>query len=90
MQSKPGNCESPLAGILEFGGGILLAAGLFSPVGSLAIAASMLTAVAKVHWPKVWASEGGFELPLKNLVVVIAVGIAGPGAFSLDNVYVHQ
>jgi putative oxidoreductase len=74
-----------LVGICEFGGGLLFALGLFSPLGSLGIAAAMLTAIAKVHWPKVWATEGGIELPLVDLVVVVAVGVAGPGKFSLDN-----
>ena len=33
-------------------------------------------------------TTGGFELPLMNLVVVIAVALAGgPGAIALDNVY---
>ena len=74
-----------LVGICEFGGGLLFALGLFSPLGSLGIAASMLTAIAKVHWPKVWATEVGIELPLVDLVVVVAVGVVGPGKFSLDN-----
>jgi len=56
-----------IAGICEFGGGLLFALGLFSPLGSLLIAASMVTAIAKVHWPKIWVTEGGIELPLTNL-----------------------
>ena len=47
--------------------------------------ASMLVAIAKVHWPRVWATDNGFELPLEFLAVVLAVGIAGPGAYSLDH-----
>jgi putative oxidoreductase len=81
---RPPDLWAWIAGICEFGGGLLFALGLFSPLGSLLIAASMATAIAKVHWPKIWATEGGIELPLTNLVVVIAVGIAGPGAASLD------
>jgi putative oxidoreductase len=76
-----------IAGICEFGGGLLLALGLFSPLGSLGIGASMVTAIAKVHWPKIWVTEGGLELPLTNLAVVTAVGIAGPGAISLDTMF---
>ncbi len=68
----------------EFFGGLLFALGLFSPLGSLGISASMLMATTKVHWPKVWASNGGFEHPLTNLAVAIAVGLIGPGAFSVD------
>ena len=76
-----------LAGALELVGGVLFALGFFCPLGSLGIAASMMTAIAKIHWPRVWASDGGFELPLKNLAVVVAVGISGPGGFSLDHVF---
>ena len=81
---RPARLWALTLGICEFGGGLLLALGFFSPLGSLGIAASMLTAIAKVHWPKIWASEGGIELALVDLVVVIAVGIAGPGKVSLD------
>jgi hypothetical protein len=35
----------------------------------------------------VWANDGGFELPLKNLAVVVAVAISGPGRFSVDHVF---
>lgn len=84
---RPPRFWAASAGLLEFVGGLLFAAGLFSPLGSLGIGASMITAIAKVHWPKFWVSEGGFELPLTNLAVVIAVGVAGPGAYSLDALY---
>ncbi len=84
---RPAPFWALVVGICEFGGGLLFALGLFSPLGSLAIAASMLTAIAKVHWPKIWVTEGGIELPLIDLVVVIAVGVAGPGAISLDSMF---
>jgi putative oxidoreductase len=88
MGFRPAVLWAFLAGVLELGGGLLFAIGLFSPLGALMIAASMLTAIAKVHWPKVWATTGGFELPLINLAVVIAVSLAGgPGAIALDAVY---
>jgi putative oxidoreductase len=88
MGFRPALAWAVLAGVLEFSGGLLFALGLFSPLGSLMIAASMLTAMAKVHWPRLWAASGGFELPLVNLAVVIAVGLAGgPGALALDRVY---
>ncbi len=81
---RPARFWALTVGVCEFGGGLLLALGFFSPLGSLGIAASMMTAISKVHWPKIWASEGGIELALVDLVVVIAVGIAGPGKVSLD------
>lgn len=84
---RPARLWAWLVGLGEFGGGVLLTLGLFNPLGSLGIASSMLVAIAKVHWPKVWAFEGGFELPLTYLAVVTAVGLAGPGAISLDAVF---
>lgn len=81
---RPGRFWALLAGGCEFFGGLLLALGLFSPAGPLLITAAMLTAIFKVHWPKLWVTQGGFELPLTNVAVAAAVGMAGPGAYSLD------
>lgn len=81
---RPARFWALTVGICEFGGGLLFALGFFSPLGSLGIAASMLTAIAKVHWPKIWVTEGGIELPLVDLAVVVAVGVAGPGKVSVD------
>jgi len=86
MRFRPARLWAWLAGITEFGGGVLFAMGWLSPLGSIGMASSMLTAIARVHWPKVWATERGFELPLTYLVVALAVGISGPGAYSLDAV----
>jgi len=81
---RPGTFWATVAGLVEFFGGLLFALGLLGPVGSLAILASMLTAIVKVHWPKVWVAEGGLEYPLVNGAVAFVVGLLGPGAYSLD------
>lgn len=81
---RPARFWAVLGSLAEFGGGMLLALGLFTPLGSLGIAASMLTAIAKAHWPKIWVTENGMELPLTNVAAAAAVGIAGPGVYSLD------
>jgi putative oxidoreductase len=65
-------------------GGLLFLLGFLSPLGSIAIAAAMLTAIMGFHWPKFWAHEGGYEYPLAMLTAAVAVGIAGPGAYALD------
>src|SRR2546425_498069 len=84
MGFRPPVLWSWLGALAEFGGGVLLTLGLFSPLGSIAIASSMLTAIARAHWPKVWSTENGFELPLTYLVVALTVAATGPGAYSLD------
>lgn len=84
MGYRPPKLWAWLAGLGEFGGGLLLALGMFNPLGSLGVTAVMLTAIAKVHWPKVWNPENGLELPFTYMVVAIVVGVVGPGGYSLD------
>lgn len=68
-------------------GGLLLLLGFLSPLGSIAIASSMLTAIVAFHWPKFWAAEGGYEHALSMLTAAVVVGLTGPGAYSLDAAY---
>ena len=83
---RPAGIWTALAVLTEVGEGVLFALGLWSPLGALGVAASMLTAI-KLHWPKVWVTQGGFEYALVNLAVAAAVGFVGPGRFSLDGMY---
>lgn len=76
-----------MAGLTEFGGGVLLALGLLSPLGSLGVISAMLIAIFKVHWTKgFWNTKGGIEFPLVNLTAALALGLLGPGAWSFDAV----
>ena len=72
----------------EIGGGILLALGLLSPLGSVGVGAAMLMAIAAFHWGKgFFGQSGGFETPLLYLVAAAAVGMTGPGSYSLDSLF---
>jgi putative oxidoreductase len=46
----------------------------------------MVMAIALAHWPKVFASDNGFEFPLVLLATAVAIALTGPGAYSLDTV----
>jgi putative oxidoreductase len=75
-----------VAALSEFGGGLLLALGLLSPLGSLAIAGAMLVAIATVHLPRgFWVTKGGFEFNLTLIGAAAALALTGPGPYSLDN-----
>ena len=68
----------------EFGGGLLLLFGVATEVGALFIAANMLVAITKVHWPRgFFNGGGGFEFPLLILNVCVALIVSGPGRFAL-------
>ena len=70
----------------EIGGGLLLAAGLLSPLGSVGVGAAMLMAIVLVHWGKGFFGQGGgVEVPLLYLIPAAALGITGPGSYSLDS-----
>jgi putative oxidoreductase len=71
-----------LAGLSELGGGLLLAAGLLTPLAALALAVVMLNAIATVVWPKGFL--GGFEFESTLLTVALAVVATGPERLSLD------
>jgi putative oxidoreductase len=82
---KPAWLWALLGGLGEFGGGLLLALGLLSPLGAIAIFASMLMAVTKFHWSKgFWNSQGGFEYPLLLLLLSVVLGLAGSGSYAID------
>ena len=82
---RPGSRWAILAGVGEFGGGVLTALGLLHPIGPLMMLGPMGIAAGKVHWGKpIWVSEGGAELPVTNMAVGLALAFTIPGRYSLD------
>ena len=86
LRIRPAQPWAWVAALSEFGGGLLLAIGLLSPLGSVAIVGAMLVAIATVHLSKgFWVSKGGYEFNLAIIGSAVALAIAGPGAYSFDN-----
>src|SRR5215212_2169272 len=87
LRLRPGKFWAFLAGVSEAGGGLLVALGLLTPLGSIGIIAAMVVAIILSHWGKLWAQEGGSEYPLVLIAASLTVALAGPGAWSLDAIF---
>ncbi len=79
----PGMLWAILAGIGEFGGGLLLLFGLFTRLGALMISIIMLVAIFKVHWG-VFFMPTGSEYAFSLFCSALALLITGGGKLSLD------
>lgn len=83
---RPGRRNALIAGLGEFGGGLLLALGWFTPLGAAAIIAVMVAAIWTVHARNgLWATNGGFEYHLVVIAAVFALAGVGAGGWSLDH-----
>jgi putative oxidoreductase len=82
---RPGRPWAVLAGLSEFGGGVLTVLGFLNPLGPLGIISAMSMATTKAHWDKpIWVTEGGAELPVINIAAAMSLLLNGPGKISLD------
>src|ERR671933_902783 len=82
---RPGQPWAALAGLSEFGGGVLSLLGFLNPLGPLGVIGAMAMATRKAHWGKpIWVTEGGPELPVTNISIATTLMLAGPGEYSLD------
>jgi putative oxidoreductase len=80
-----------IAGVLEFFGGILLIAGLFTRVIAALLTVEMAIAVWRVHLPQGgWAAVANYELPLILAVSAFALVALGAGVASLDYLLSHR
>jgi putative oxidoreductase len=82
---RPGRFFAATAAGTEIAGGVLLALGLFGPLGPALIVSVMIVAIATVHWTHgLFAQNNGFELPLVYAVTAGAIALIGNGAYSVD------
>ena len=73
------------AGIIEFFGGLLLAAGIATRLVAALVFGLMAVAVMQVHLPAgfFW-TDGGYEYPLLWGIVALSFVIRGGGRYSVD------
>jgi putative oxidoreductase len=85
MGFRPVALFAALSVLAELVGGLMLAAGILTPAAAAVLVSQSIVMIFKVHWPHgFFSSKGGFEFPLLLAVGAVAVGVAGPGQVSLD------
>src|SRR5260221_11847263 len=81
---RPGRLHAAQAGIVEGGGGLLLAVGLLTPAAGAALGAGMLGAAVSVHIKGGFFSQGGGHEYTRELgAAALLLPFTGPCGMSL-------
>lgn len=76
---------APFVGVTETAGGLLLIAGLATPLAAAALAVDMTVALVTAHVDEgFFAADGGIEFPLLLGSASAALVLTGAGRFSAD------
>ncbi len=82
---RPGRFFATAASATELIGGLLVAMGFLGPIGPALVLAVMIVAAISVHLQHgLFAQSNGIEVPLLYGAAAVALGLTGPGAYSLD------
>lgn len=82
---RPGRAFAAAAAASEIGSGLLIALGLFGPVGPALMVSVMVVAAVSVHGAHgLFAATNGIEMPLLYGIGGAALALTGPGSYSLD------
>ena len=85
---QPGRRHALLAGLVETGGGLLLALGFLTPLAAALVFSVMLVAAVSAHVKQgFFMTSGGYEYTLVLGVAGLTVAFTGPGALSLDALF---
>ena len=84
----PGYWMALLAGSAEFFGGLALILGLLVRPAALALAVTMVVAIASVHLDKgLFMANNGYEFGLALLAITVSLVLSGAGRYSLDRAF---
>jgi putative oxidoreductase len=82
---RPGRAFAAAASLSEVAAGLLIALGLFGPIGPALMVSVMIVAAVTVHWGHgVFATTNGFELPPLYATTGVGLALTGFGPYSLD------
>ena len=82
---QPGRFFATAAGLGQLTSGLLIALGLFGPIGPAVLLSVMVVAAISVHWRHgLFATSNGIELPLLYSIAAVRFALTGPGHYSLD------
>src|SRR5207244_4332614 len=82
----PGKLNATAAGLAEFLGGILLTLGLLTPFAAVVLIATMVAAIAAVHFKNgVWNTNKGYEFNLVLILAFLVLAATDAGRYSLDH-----
>lgn len=85
MGFRPGRFFAATAALAELAGGLLMALGLFGPIGPALMLSVMIVAAVGVHWKHgLFVTSNGIEVPLLYGAGAASLGLTGPGRLSLD------
>lgn len=82
---RPGPAMAVLAGASELAGGILIATGFLTPLGSAIIVGTMIVAASVNTTNGLWAHMGGYEVAFVYAALAACLAYTGPGSWSIDS-----
>jgi putative oxidoreductase len=84
---RPPRLMGLVAGITETAGAVLIGLGVLTPLGVLMLGGTLVNVLALHVKNGLDGRRHGCEFELTLLAAVVAVGLAGPGALSLDHLF---